>query len=548
MPASRRHHRALAVFVNCLGVIAAVPALSPATPRAAAAPAHPAPPAAVIPGAAATPIPTGVPAVPPAVPTTGPAQVRPTMPPVSVAVGASGTPAPGYRIEVRNAGTAPVDTMVRQELPNGSRATAVTGGGRASRPAGASAGEVTWRLRLPAKSTTTVHTALSVPGQGRSVTAPTCVYGTDGTRPFDCATATWVGAATAPAAQITAAPAWRRPPVLLAAFTALLVVTAGVLWWAVRRRRRAAAGSAAPGVMVRGGTTPAGGTPGGGATPTGAPGGGARHTGVVPGLGIPGESGPGQAGSAQGGPGQGMPGQGGPTQGGPTQGMPGQGMPGQGMPGQGGPGQGMPARGGPGRGPVERGTVYPRTSVPSPASRRRRPPVWLVVGVAAAVLAGVVGAAAWSATQRVAAMDTTKQPTSGAWVGTSVTGALGQPLRENAFEFTVYRLSCGADVLPPAPGGGRPCLATIGVRNLTSEDQTWHGQLQRAYLPSGNWVAADEDATRVANLGRDVFTQPVAAGRRVLLPLVFTMRGDEPPKRLELRSGVFSAGVRVDVT
>ncbi|KAB1907532.1 hypothetical protein J5U46_19920 [Micromonospora tulbaghiae] len=493
MPASRRHHRALAVFVNCLGVIAAVPALSPATPGAAAAPARPAPPPAVIPGAAATPIPTGVPAVPPAVPTTGPAPVRPSMPPVSVAVGASGTPAPGYRIEVRNAGSAPVDTMVRQELPNGSRATTVTGGGRASRPAGMSAGEVTWRLRLPAKSTTTLHTALSVPGPGRSVTAPTCVYGTDGTRPFDCATATWVGAATAPAAQVTAAPAWRRPPVLLAAFTALLVVTAGVLWWAVwRRRRRTAAGSAAPGSTARGGT----GAPGGGATPTGTPVGGAMHTGT---------------------------------------------------PGSGVPGAGMPGGAGPGQGPPERGTVYPRTAVPSPASRRRRPPVWLVVGVAAAVLAGVVGAAAWSATQRVAAMDTTKQPTSGAWVGSSVTGALGQPLRETAFEFTVYRVSCGAGVLPAAPGGGRPCLATVGVRNLTNEDQTWHGQLQRAYLPSGNWVAADEDATRVANLGRDVFSQPVAAGRRVLLPLVFTMRGDEPPKRLELRSGVFSAGVRVDV-
>ncbi|MEV6518022.1 hypothetical protein AB0M37_19805 [Micromonospora chalcea] len=480
MPASRRHHRALAVFVNCLGVIAAVPALSPATPHAAATPAQPAPPPAAVPvalpGAGATPIPTGVPAVPPAVPTTGPAPVRPSMPPVSVAVGAAGTPAPGYRIEVRNAGTAPVDTMVRQELPSGSRATTVTGGGRSTRPAGSSAGEVTWRLRLPAKSTTTLHTALSIPGPGRSVTAPTCVYGTDGTRPYDCATATWVGAATAPAAQVTAAPAWRRPPVLLAAFTALLVVTAGVLWWAVWRRRRRTAATAGTGGT--GGATMTSGTPRGGAM-------------SAPGSGVPGQDATG--------------------------------------------------------GPAERGTVYPRTAVPAPASRRRRPPVWLVVGVAAAVLAGVVGAAAWSATQRVAAMDTTKQPTSGAWVGSSVTGGLGQPLRETAFEFTVYRVSCGANVLPAMPAGGRPCLATVGVRNVTNEDQTWHGQLQRAYLPSGNWVAADEDATRVANLGRDVFSQPVAAGRRVLLPLVFTMRGDEPPKRLELRSGVFSAGVQVDV-
>lgn len=472
------------MLVNCLGVIAAVPALPPAAPRAAAAPARPAPPAAVVaapahPAAAATPIPTGVPAVPPAVPTTGPAPVPLSMPPVSVAVGAAGTPAPGYRIEVRNAGATPVETMVRQELPSGSRATTVTGGGRAVGPVGATAGEITWRLRLPARSTTALHTALAVTGPGRPVTAPTCVYGTDGTRPYDCATATWVGTATAPAAQPTAAPTWRRPPVLLAAFAALVVVTGAVLWWAARRRRRRS-GSAAAGVARSGG---------GPAAPTGA------------------------AGTDQPGP-----------------------------PGAGG----TPVGAGMG-GPTDRGTVYPRPALPAPASRRRRPPVWLAVGVAAAVLAGVVGAAAWTATQRVAAMDTTKQPTSGAWVGSTVNGGLGVPLRETAFEFTVYRMSCGAGVMPAAPGGGRPCLATVGVRNVTSEQQTWHGQLQRAYLPSGNWVAADEDATRVANLGRDVFAQPVAAGRRVLLPLVFTVHGAQPPKRLELRSGVFSAGVRVDV-
>ncbi|SCG62698.1 hypothetical protein GA0070213_107245 [Micromonospora humi] len=472
------------MLVNCLGVIAAVPALPPAAPRAEAAATRPAPPPAAVaaparPATAATPIPTGVPAVPPAVPTTGPAPVQPTMPPVSVAVGAAGTPAPGYRIEVRNAGTAPVETMVRQELPSGSRATTVTGGGQATGPVGATAGEVTWRLRLPARSTTALHTALAVTGPGRSVTAPTCVYGTDGTRPYDCATATWVGTATAPAAQATAAPAWRRPPVLLAAFAAVLVVAGGVLWWAARRRRQRA--RSAPAGVARAGAGPTG--------PTGAAG--------------TGRQGPSGAG-------------------------------------------GTPVAAGVG-GPDDRGTIYPRPALPTPASRRRRPPVWLAVGVAAAVLAGVVGAAAWTATQRVAAMDTTKQPTSGAWVGSTVNGGLGVPLRETAFEFTVYRMSCGAGVVPAAPGGGQPCLATVGVRNVTSEQQTWHGQLQRAYLPSGNWVAADENATRVANLGRDVFAQPVAAGRRVLLPLVFTVHGAQPPKQLELRSGVFSAGVRVDV-
>ncbi|RQW82139.1 hypothetical protein DKL51_33735, partial [Micromonospora globispora] len=196
--------------------------------------------------------------------------------------------------------------------------------------------------------------------------------------------------------------------------------------------------------------------------------------------------------------------------------------------------------------PAGHGALHPRPAMPA-AGRRRTPPVWLVVGVAAVVLAGVVGAAAWSATQRAAAIDTHKQPTSGAWTGKSVTGAVGVPLREAAFEFTVYRVACGAGAQPTGTANGRQCQATVGVRNLTPEEQTWHGQLQRAYLADGNWVSADESATRLANLGRDIFAQPVAAGSRVVLPLVFTMNGTQPPKQLELRSGVFSAGVRVDV-
>ncbi|MEH1014525.1 hypothetical protein V6U90_15620 [Micromonospora sp. CPCC 206060] len=188
-----------------------------------------------------------------------------------------------------------------------------------------------------------------------------------------------------------------------------------------------------------------------------------------------------------------------------------------------------------------RGTVYPIASVPRPASRRRRPPVWLVVATAAALLAGVIGAGAWVATTRVSAMHAGPQPTSGAWVGQATVGAVGSTLREAAFEFTVYRLAC------PPNGVRRQCEAIIGVRNLTSEKQPWHGQLQRAYLPGGTWVGVDETATRIANQGRDVFDTPVPAGGRLLAPLVFTVDGPHQPSQLELRSGVFSAGVRINL-
>ncbi|MEU1399276.1 hypothetical protein ABZ403_24840 [Micromonospora zamorensis] len=488
MPASTRHHRALAVFVHCLGILAAVPALPSAAPEAAATPRPPAatpqptaatprssaaaPPVAATPrpGAARPPAETAGPTVtqppvavvawlteptppsaPPAVapPSRAPASAPPQQ--VTVAVAPESSPAPRYRIQVRNVGNAPVDTTVRQELPAGSSPTAISAGGR-STSAGGSNTEVTWRLRLPAHSSTTLGTALAATAPGQPLTAPACAFTSDGSRPYDCATATWK-AAGAPAAEVTEAPPWRRYPVLLAGLAVLLSVSATLLWvWRRRRGRRVTAAALA-------------------------------------------------------------------TSGGPE---------------------------------GDRGTIYPRPAAPRPASRRRTPPVWLLVGAAVVVLAGVVGTAGWTATRQVSEIDTQKQPTSGAWMGSGVTGPVGVPLRESAFEFTVYRMSCGApgsaaktDGGGAAPANGRRCQATVGVRNVTGDHQPWHGQLQRAYLPGGRWVSTDEPATRAANLGRDIFADPMAAGTRMVLPLVFTVDGRDPPQQLELRSGVFSAGVRV---
>ncbi|TDC57219.1 hypothetical protein E1258_22355 [Micromonospora sp. KC207] len=468
MPASRRHHRALAVFVHCLGILAAAPALpTAATPKAAA------PPGAFR-AAAATVTPTPTPTQPDAAapPLVSPSVVVPTRgapSPVTVVVTPAGTPAPGYQVQVRNTGSRPVATTVRQELPPGTSPTWVTPGGRTTRSAATT--EVTWQLRLPARSTTTLHTALTTAAAGRALSSPACAFAANGNRPYDCATATWNRAA-APVAQATPAPTWRRPPALLAALAGVLLLTVGGLWWWQRHRRARAA--------------------------TGATGAGSHTT----------HSATGRAGTGTvfAGTGAGFTGRGGPAATGPD-------------------GQ------------------YSRPVTPVVMARRRKPPVWLVVGGAVAVLAGVVGAATVTATRRVAAIDTTKQPTAGAWVGTGTTGVLGVPLREQALEFTVYRIACSST--PSA--AARQCQVTVGVRNLTPEQQTWHGQMQRAYLPGGTFVSTDEAATRLANQGRDVFAQPLAAGSRLVLPLVFTVDGADRPKRLELRSGVFSAGVRVDV-
>ncbi|MET8371867.1 hypothetical protein [Micromonospora profundi] len=487
MPASTRHHKALAVFVHCLGILAAVPALPAVEPEASAAPRpptvaprpptptpQPAVPSAVAmaapltgaastapaPPAMAAPLP-GVASAEPTPPSAPPAMAPPTRtpasappPPVTVAIAPESSPAPRYRIHVRNVGDSPVDTTVRQELPSGASVTAISDGGRSTR-SGGSTGEVTWRLRLPAHSTTTLGTALTTTAPGQALTAPACAFTSDGNRPYDCASATWQAAGT-PAAQVTEAqPLWRQVPLLLAGVAVLLLLGAALFWlWRRRRGRRVTAAALSSG------------------------------------------SGPGN----------------------------------------------------------ERGTVYPRPATPKPVRRRRTPPVALLVAGAVVVLAAVVGTAGWTATRQVSQIDTQKQPTSGAWMGTGVSGPVGVPLRESAFEFTVYRMTCAEPGSAKAASGGsaapasaRRCQATVGVRNITGTQQPWHGQLQRAYLPGGRWVSADEPATQAANLGRDVFANPVAAGSRVVLPLVFTVDGRDPPRQLELRSGVFSAGVRVQM-
>lgn len=178
-----------------------------------------------------------------------------------------------------------------------------------------------------------------------------------------------------------------------------------------------------------------------------------------------------------------------------------------------------------------------------PARRRLTPPVWVVVPAAMMAIAGLVAAALWLAITRLDAMDRkSRQPVS-AWAGEPVVGEIGAGLREKSFEFTVYRMVCQ----PPMNRGPRPCLATVGLHNASGTSQLWYGSMQRAYFPNGTWVSVDEAATRAANGGKDVFADPVPAGSRLLVPLQFTVPDDTDPNRLELRSGVFPAGVTINV-
>ncbi|MFY1633377.1 hypothetical protein ACN27F_08875 [Solwaraspora sp. WMMB335] len=178
-------------------------------------------------------------------------------------------------------------------------------------------------------------------------------------------------------------------------------------------------------------------------------------------------------------------------------------------------------------------------ATPPPSTPRWRPGTPVVLGLLCAMLAGLAVASVQAATYGSQLLDRANQAPSG-WIGDAPSGGFGVLLTESAFEFTVYRLAC-----VPAGEQVRRCLATVAVRNRSDAEQFWYAPLQRAHLPTGDWVGVDEKATREENGGRDIFADPLPAGARLLVPLAFSLRGELVPQRLELRSGAFSAGVTV---
>ncbi|MEQ4302420.1 hypothetical protein ABNF97_13670 [Plantactinospora sp. B6F1] len=545
-------------------------------------------------------------AIPPRAPSqTAGAPVRPTDPLITVAMTTSGDPAPRYDIRVQNATDGMVRTTVRQELPPGATPATISQGGGVGTVPGRSGTEVVWQVQIGARATAVLSTTLAPPAGGSDVTAPACAFVAGGNTPYDCATATWNRARAAagpddPArtqAEAVASPPWWRRGALLGtalAVLVLLVAAGGALWWRRLRRRRAAdqanttpvagrdrraarraakraaaqrraaerraAASARPvrrsgnpiaraRARVRGehkipvpeSVRRATGHPriGGAALEQRRPadddavlddGGLLRDGGLVAADQPGSDEQPGLVGIAGGARYVGQapvpPRAAAPTENDePTE----EPVP---EPAEPTDEELRPAVG------RARPAAHPAATY-RPRRRRPRPPAWAAVSSAALLAAALAALTAWTGSSQVSALSANRQPSSGAWVGRTVAGSVGTSLRESAFEFTVYRLTC-----PPAAGG---CQAILGVRNLTDKSQQWHGTLQRAYLPNGDWVGADVPATQIANAGKDPFAEPVPAGQRMITPLVFAPTGGVEPTRIELRSAVFSAGVSIDV-
>lgn len=173
--------------------------------------------------------------------------------------------------------------------------------------------------------------------------------------------------------------------------------------------------------------------------------------------------------------------------------------------------------------------VRPRRRPP-----RRGPPLWTVFALAVVLLAIGAAAAAAATVPRLASATGVSAPSPPGWIGPRPDGVVGEELREDTFAFTTYRVVCD----------GNRCAADVGVTNPTGAPAPWYPAMQRVTYGDA-FVPVDEPATLEAN-GRDVFADPVAPGEQRFVRLWFALPPGVPAEVLELRSGAFANGVRVD--
>ena len=128
-------------------------------------------------------------------------------------------------------------------------------------------------------------------------------------------------------------------------------------------------------------------------------------------------------------------------------------------------------------------------------------------------------------------------------------------MRDGKFEFVVSSVKCGVPTVGPTVGPGidsvtaqgQFCIATMTVRNIGSEAQTFDSDWQYAYNVAGTKFDVNGSASLAAHSGTQSFLQQINPGNQITVKVVYDVPRGTTITRLELHDSILSGGVDVTV-
>ncbi|MFB4317797.1 DUF4352 domain-containing protein [Actinomadura sp. 21ATH] len=166
------------------------------------------------------------------------------------------------------------------------------------------------------------------------------------------------------------------------------------------------------------------------------------------------------------------------------------------------------------------------------------------IGLATAILAGVLAVA-------ISGGDDTRttSPGGGGQQDAQTSGAIGTPVRDGRFEFTVTRTSTReqvGDQYLSKQSQGQFVLVHVTVKNVGDQAQSFSGSDQKLFDSAGNQYSADDEAAAYLQDSTSLYEQ-INPGNQVQGVVLFDVPQDTTPASIELHDSAFSSGVTVSL-
>ena len=126
--------------------------------------------------------------------------------------------------------------------------------------------------------------------------------------------------------------------------------------------------------------------------------------------------------------------------------------------------------------------------------------------------------------------------------------AIGTPVRDGKFEFTVSGMTCGLPEVGTAPvskaAQGQFCLIDVTVKNIGDQAQSFFGANQYAFNAAAQKYTADSGAAIYLPEANSLFVA-INPGNQLTGKVIFDVPADTTLTKIELHDSAFSGGVTV---